>query len=61
MKPAYVVAALVLVVAIVFGFYIIDVDRVRDGSLPSVSVDGAGPSVNDPEVGDVNVGERDLP
>ncbi|WP_439124029.1 hypothetical protein [Marivita sp.] len=60
MKVGAIFAGIVLVAAVAFGVYMVDIDQTEDGSLPTVSIDGGSLPEYDADVGDVEVGERDL-
>ncbi|MCR9108885.1 hypothetical protein [Marivita sp. XM-24bin2] len=60
MKVGAIVAGVVLVAAVAFGVYMVDIDQTEEGTLPTVSIDGGNMPEFDAEVGDVEVGERDV-
>ncbi len=60
MKLGAILAGVVLVAAVAFGVYMVDIEQTEDGALPSVSIDGGSLPEYDTEVGDVDVGERDV-
>lgn len=58
MKTGTIIAAVVAVIAIAFGVYMIDVDQTEEGSLPDVdiSMEGGNMPEFDAEVGDIETG-----
>lgn len=60
MKIGAILAGVVLVAAVAFGVYMVDIDQTGDGALPTVSIEGGNLPEYDAEVGDVDVGERDI-
>ncbi len=60
MKVGAIIAGVVLVAAVAFGVYMVDIDQTEEGALPTVSIDGGNMPEFDAEVGDVEVGERDV-
>lgn len=62
MKPGVVIAAIVGVAAIAFAIFMIDVDMTDEASLPNVDVNVEGGDLPefDAEVGDVDVGSKDV-
>lgn len=55
-----IVAGVVLVVVVALGVYLLDIDQTEEGSFPSVSIEEGSLPEYDAEVGDVDVGERDV-
>lgn len=62
MKPGVVIAAIVGVAAIAFAIFMIDVDMTDEASLPNVDVNVEGGDLPEfeAEVGDVDVGSKDV-
>lgn len=60
MKLGAIIAGVVLVAAVAFGVYMVDIDQTEEGSLPTVSIEGGSLPEYDAEVGDIEVGEREL-
>ncbi|WP_292292199.1 hypothetical protein [Marivita sp.] len=60
MKTGAIIGAIVLVIAVAFGVYMVDVDQTEEGVLPEVSVDSGNMPEYDTEVGDVEVDEEDV-
>lgn len=62
MKPGVVIAAIVGVAAIAFAIFMIDVDMTDEASLPNadVNVEGGDLPEFEAEVGDVDVGSKDV-
>lgn len=60
MKTGAIIAGVVLVIAVAFGIYMVDIDQTEDGSLPTVSIEGGSMPEYDTEVGDIEVGEEDV-
>ncbi|MFP7673866.1 hypothetical protein ACG74X_10995 [Marivita sp. S0852] len=60
MKIGLVIAAVVAVIAIAFGVYMIDIDQTQEAQLPEVTVEGGELPAFDAEVGDINVTEEDM-
>ena len=58
MKTGTIIAAVVAVIAIAFGVYMIDIDQTEEGSLPDVdiSMEGGNMPEFDAEVGDIETG-----
>ncbi len=60
MRTGAILAAVVAVIAIAFGIYMIDVDQTQEAKLPEVSVEGGQMPEFDAEVGDVDVTEEEV-
>ena len=60
MKTGAIIAGVVLVIAVAFGVYMVDIDQTEEAELPTVSVEGGNMPEYDTDVGDVEVGERDV-
>lgn len=60
MRIGAVIAAIIAVVVIGFGIYMIDIDQTEEGSMPEVSVEGGNLPKFDAEVGDVDVTEEEV-
>ena len=60
MKTGLVLAAIVAVVAIAFGVYMVDIDQTQEATLPEVSVEGGQMPEYDANVGDVTVTEEEV-
>jgi hypothetical protein len=60
MKTGAIIAGVVLIAAVAFGVYFVDIDQTQEGSLPTVSIDGGEMPEYDADVGDIEVGERDV-
>lgn len=60
MKIGAILAGVALVVAVAFGVYMVDIDQTEEGALPTVSIEGGNLPEYDAEVGDIEVGERDI-
>ncbi|WP_299788644.1 hypothetical protein [uncultured Marivita sp.] len=60
MKTGAIIAGVVLIAAVAFGVYMVDIDQTQEGSLPTVSIDGGEMPEYDADVGDIEVGERDV-
>ncbi|MBO6885555.1 MAG: hypothetical protein JJ869_18545 [Marivita sp.] len=60
MKIGAILAGVVLVAAVVFGVYMVDIDQTEEGAMPTVSIEGGNLPEYDAEVGDIEVGERDV-
>lgn len=60
MKAGAIIAGVVLIAAVAFGVYMVDIDQTQEGSLPTVSIDGGEMPEYDADVGDIEVGERDV-
>lgn len=60
MKTGAIVAGVVLVIAVAFGVYMVDIDQTEEAALPEVSIEGGNMPEYDTDVGDVEVGERDV-
>ncbi len=57
MKPGPIIAALVAIVAIAFGVYMIDIDQTEEAALPDVDVEVEGGNLPkfDADVGEVSI------
>lgn len=60
MRIGAVIAAIIAVVVIGFGIYMIDIDQTEEGSMPEVSVEGGNLPEFDAEVGDVDVTQEEV-
>ena len=62
MKTGTIIATVVVIIAIVFGIYFIDVDQTEEGSLPDVdvSVEGGEMPEFDADVGDIETGTEEV-
>lgn len=60
MKVGAILAGVVLVAAVAFGVYMVDIDQTEEGALPTVSIEGGNLPEYETDVGDVDVGERDI-
>ena len=60
MKPGIIIAAILAVVAIAFGVYMIDVDQTQEAQLPEVEIEGGQMPEFNAEVGDVDVEEEEV-
>jgi hypothetical protein len=60
MKIGAILAGVALVAAVAFGVYMVDIDQTEEGALPTVSIEGGNLPEYDAEVGDIEVGERDI-
>ncbi len=62
MKAGTIIAIVVVIIAIVFGIYFIDVDQTEEGSLPDVdvSVEGGEMPEFDADVGDIETGTEEV-
>lgn len=60
MKLGSILAGVILVAAVAFGVYMVDIDKTEEGAMPTVSIEGGNLPEYDAEVGDVDVGERDI-
>ena len=60
MKIGAILAGVVLVAAVAFGVYMVDIDQTEEGAMPTVSIEGGNLPEYDAEVGDIEVGERDV-
>ena len=60
MKVGAILAGVVLVAAVAFGVYMVDIDQTEEGALPTVSIEGGNLPEYETDVGDVEVGERDI-
>ena len=60
MKIGAILAGVALVAAVAFGVYMVDIDQTEEGALPTVSIEGGNLPEYDADVGDIEVGERDI-
>ncbi|MBP0483188.1 hypothetical protein [Sagittula salina] len=60
MKIGAVIAAIIAVIAIGFGIYMIDVDQTQEARMPEVNVEGGQMPEFDADVGDVDVVEEEV-
>ncbi|EBA08426.1 hypothetical protein [Sagittula stellata] len=60
MRTGAILAAVVAVIAIAFGIYMIDIDQTQEAQLPEVNVEGGQMPEFDAEVGDVAVTEEEV-
>jgi hypothetical protein len=60
MKIGAIIAGVALVAAVAFGVYMVDIDQTEEGALPTVSIEGGNLPEYDADVGDIEVGERDI-
>lgn len=60
MKAGAIIAGVALVAAVAFGVYMVDIDQTEEAALPTVTVEGGNMPEFDADVGDVEVGERDV-
>ncbi len=60
MKLGAILAGVVFVAAVAFGVYMVDIDQTEEGSMPTVSIEGGNLPEFDAEVGEIEVGERDV-
>ncbi|WP_416881319.1 hypothetical protein [Marivita sp.] len=60
MKIGAILASVALVAAVAFGVYMVDIDQTEEGALPTVSIEGGNLPEYEAEVGDIEVGERDI-
>ena len=60
MKIGAILAGVALVAAVAFGVYMVDIDQTEEGALPTVSIEGGNLPEYEAEVGDIDVGERDI-
>lgn len=62
MKPGVVIAAIVAAAAIAFGVFMVDIDMTEEAALPDVdvSVEGGNLPEFDADVGDVEVGSKEV-
>lgn len=60
MRIGAIIAAIVAVVVIGFGIYMIDIDQTQEAALPEVTVEGGQMPEFDAEVGDVDVVEKEV-
>lgn len=62
MKVSAVIAAVVAVIAIGFGVYMVDIDQTEEGSMPDVdiAVEGGNMPEFDAEVGDIETGTEEV-
>lgn len=60
MKIGAILAGVALVAAVAFGVYMVDIDQTEEGALPTVSIEGGNLPEYEAEVGDIEVGERDI-
>ena len=62
MKTGSIIAAIVAVIAIAFGVYMIDIDQTEEGSLPDVdvSMEGGNMPEFDAEVGEIETGTEEV-
>ena len=60
MKIGAIIAGVALVAAVAFGVYMVDIDQTEEGALPTVSIEGGNLPEYEADVGDIEVGERDI-
>lgn len=60
MRIGAVIAAIIAVIAIGFGIYMIDIDQTEEAALPEVSVEGGQMPEFDADVGEVEVDEEEV-
>lgn len=60
MKIGAILAGVAVVAAVAFGVYMVDIDQTEEGALPTVSIEGGNLPEYDADVGDIEVGERDI-
>ena len=60
MRIGAVIAAIVAVIAIGFGIYMVDIDQTEEAALPEVSVEGGQMPEFDAEVGDIEVEQEEV-
>lgn len=62
MKTVSVIAAVVAVLAVALGIYLVDVEQTEEGALPDVdvTVDGGNLPEFDADVGDIEVGSEEI-
>ena len=62
MKIGTIVGVIVVVLLIIFGIYFVDIDQTEEASLPDVdvSVEGGNLPEVEADVGDVEVGEKEV-
>ena len=62
MKTGSIIAAIVAVIAIAFGVYMIDIDQTEEGSLPDidVSMEGGNMPEFEAEVGEIETGTEEV-
>ena len=60
MKIGAILAGVALVAAVAFGVYMVDIDQTEEGALPTVSIEGGNLPEYEADVGDIEVGERDI-
>ncbi len=60
MKIGAILAGVAVVAAVAFGVYMVDIDQTEEGALPTVSIEGGNLPEYEAEVGDIEVGERDI-
>ncbi|OAN81786.1 hypothetical protein A8B78_08965 [Jannaschia sp. EhC01] len=60
MKTGALIAAIIALIAIGFGIYMIDIDQTEEMSVPTVTIEGGNLPEYDAEVGDVEVTEETI-
>jgi hypothetical protein len=60
MKIGAILAGVAVVAAVAFGVYMVDIDQTEEGALPTVSIEGGNLPEYEADVGDIEVGERDI-
>ncbi|WP_300582925.1 hypothetical protein [Marivita sp.] len=60
MKIGAILAGVAVVAAVAFGVYMVDIDQTEEGALPTVSIEGGNLPEYEADVGDIDLGERDI-
>ena len=60
MRPGIIIAAIVAVIAVAFGVYMIDIDQTQEAQLPEVEIEGGQMPEFSAETGDVDVEEEEV-
>lgn len=60
MKIGAILAGVAVVAAVAFGVYMVDIDQTEEGALATVSIEGGNLPEYEADVGDIEVGERDI-
>ena len=60
MKLGAIIGIIVVVLAIIFGIYMIDIDQTEEAQLPEVNIEGGNMPEFDAEVGEIKVEEEEV-
>ncbi|MEO1138177.1 MAG: hypothetical protein AAFW87_01865 [Pseudomonadota bacterium] len=60
MKAGATFGVLAAAAALVFGIYMVDIDQTQEAQLPEISIEGGQAPEFEAEVGNIDVGEKDV-